>query len=106
MSGQELEGVPQCSFFVRTKVRSKPVGYTYEPISPTGRAQLSVELRVPPAVGDLIFIGGANHRVIDRAWTIPDYGSPSWPYTSAEPRPRLDIIVERGDGPFLDEVSP
>ena len=92
----------RCSFYVRTAVDG---GFTYERAQmgdPTGCLLID-----PPLVGDLVYLNGVGSCVVvARSWVYPSWGSAHWPYN--EPRstvpPTLDLIVERQDGPFVDEI--
>lgn len=80
-------------------------GYTYESVHfhPHGR----LETPHPPALGDLIHLPDqkTSHRVINRAWSYPQFGSAAWPYgPEATEGPLLDLIVEAAIGPFTDEA--
>lgn len=102
---------PRCQFYERVAVEG---GYHYDMISingPGGYGRLVTPH--PPAKGDLVSLWdafndrGGMFRVLERTWHHSGYGSTDWPYgepTSKE-GPMLDIIVERADGPFVDEVS-
>lgn len=94
---------------IRTPV---PGGYRYTPggISvPPGGEWLTDH---PPLVGDHLFVQDhstrewANCRVVERSWSLAQYGSSDW--RLGEPRPtepsRLTLIVEAADGPYRDEV--
>lgn len=95
----------RCSFYVRTAARG---GFTYEHVSldlPAGEVRLSLDH--PPAVGDLVDLPGGVYRVAERAWRYSQYGSGDWPRLErhAKVGPMLDLIVDRAEGPFRDEVE-
>lgn len=102
---------PRCNFYVRTPAPAG--GWRYEPFSIANPTGSSLPLTHPPAIGDLIWLwdsqkqAGGHHRVIDRAWNHPAWGSMDWPHGDAAPRqgPILDLIVEPAVGLFVDEVS-
>lgn len=102
---------PRCSFYERTPVEG---GYHYEKISLRNpRGDTYLETDHPPLVGDLIFLSDATsdrrgqYRVIERSWLHSSWGSTDWPYVESVSTtgPLLDIVVERAEGPFVNEVS-
>jgi hypothetical protein len=106
---------PQCQFYVRTPVTEEPPTYRYDAVYLRGGAHGrsgSLVTPHPPAVGDLIYLTDdtgphtAQHRVIERAWTHPQYGSAVWRHGTQWPKegPLLTIIVVPESGPFRDEA--
>ena len=105
--------VPRCIFHLRSEYDG---AYGYHEISlssPGG--YFGYPLAEPPAVGDLVWLHdrlakrARYFRVVDRSWTIVDYGSVEWPAGEDYPKvgPRIDIIVERViEGPFIDGPAP
>lgn len=101
---------PRCSFYIRTRVTDTPT-YTYHKVNQGGRNH-SLAVFTPPNIGDLVHLADGSTgysdtcRVVDRAWWYVEYGSTCWPYGQARPLegPRLDIIVEITEGPFLHEA--
>jgi hypothetical protein len=110
----------RCVFHLRWPARSTGHHYLNLDIdSPSGYGPLP--LSCPPAVGDLVNLNGRAYRtnsgepervhgtfrVVERAWSYPEYGSNSWP--RGEPRakvgPRLDVFVEHAEGAFADQVE-
>lgn len=98
----------RCVFRLRVKVTDAPT-YRYDYVdirSPTHTGEIS--LIHPPLIGDLILLPNAGMvRVVDRCWSHASYGSTYWPYTSphATVGPRLEVIVEQAEGPYLHEAE-
>lgn len=90
-----------CSFVVRTPADE---GHQYQRLTRT------VTTPAPPAVGDVVvldqladtLLGGAT-RVVARQWWYPPHMAPWLPATAAA---ALDVIVEVGPGPYMDDASP
>lgn len=61
----------------------------------------------PPQVGDLVHLD-EGYRVVGRSWMYSRRGSGNWPANEPMPvvGPTLALIVEREDGPFVDEAEP
>lgn len=102
-----------CHFYVREAVGDQ---WRYDRVlvaSPEGDSSLHTD--TPPVVGDLIVLSDQSRklegwpgqcRVIERAWMYSSWGSTNWPYGEAQSRvgPTLDLIVERAEGPFVNEA--
>ncbi|MFH8483167.1 hypothetical protein [Streptomyces sp. NPDC018055] len=116
MPDSPWKAAPRCTFYVRTSVTEDPPTYNYDQAYlPNGYAHLVY----PPAVGDLVYLRDTRdrkeadgpfhtgaHRVIERAWTHPAYGSADWPWGEPHPQvgPILDLIVVKDEGPFRNEA--
>lgn len=103
----------RCHFYLRERVKDGQFFYSSVLLQgPKGDGCLHTFH--PPAVGDLIYLwdklqkGPGSVRVLARSWLHASWGSTHWPHGAAFPTdvPLLDIIVEREDGPFVDEASP
>jgi hypothetical protein len=110
------QAAPQCSFYVRVPVTTDPATYRYNHVyvrgGPHGAGGILVTPH-PPAVGDIIWLHDESgdhtgcHRVIERCWQHPAYGSAHWPHQSRRTTvgPILTIIVSPAVGPFRDEAE-
>lgn len=98
----------RCVFRLRVKVTDAPT-YRYDYLDVKGPAWNGMlSLMHPPLIGDLILLPDAGTvRIIDRCWTHASYGSTNWPHISphAEVGPRLELIVEKAEGPYVHEAE-
>lgn len=109
------DAVPVCSFYVRTQVTTEPPTYKYDHVSirkaPNGAG--SLDLPIPPAVGDLVQLADefdrhtGTHRVVERSWSYSELGSTAWPWGDPYPKvgPLLTLIVVPDTGPFRNEAD-
>lgn len=101
----------RCIFAERTAVDG---GFRYDRISIANRdGDGYLRTPMPPVVGDLIHLRDISEDgprgmfvVVARQWSYSSWGSTDWPYGEAESKqgPMLDIIVERAEGVYQDEV--
>lgn len=110
MDTQLARGLVRCKFYERVPVGADDgqTRYRYNRVD-AGHyedALMNMWLAHPPEIGDLVHIDD-GYRVIDRSWTYSRRGSSNWP--AGEPMPitgqTVRLIVEREDGPFIDEAE-
>jgi hypothetical protein len=104
----------RCRFYVRTVLsEGPPPTARYDAINVRGwHDDGCVHTQHPPTVGDLVYLidditkTDGTYRVLERAWSHPNYGSAYWlPGTPTPKRgPSVDYIVERAEGLFRHEV--
>lgn len=106
-----------CNYYVRTPVTVggdpvlSPDGegtlYRYDFVDTSGfrDSLMGVWTLHPPQVGDLVHFG-EGYRVVERSWLFSRRGSGNWPAGEPMPivGPGLTLIVERHDGPFVNEL--
>lgn len=96
----------RCAFYIRSPA-SKPGKYQYLNVDIESWGGYGLPTPHPPAVGDLVNLNGKTFRVIERAWSHPQYGSADWPRGEPQARqgPQLDVVVEHAVGVFADDVE-
>jgi hypothetical protein len=105
-----------CKYYVRTPVTANgipvigPVGgqmYRYEFVDTSKFHNSSMDILTmhPPQVGDLVHFEN-GFKVVERSWEYSRRGSDNWPADERMPivGPHLTLIVERYDGPFVNEL--
>ncbi|MEV4749045.1 hypothetical protein AB0K21_21925 [Streptosporangium sp. NPDC049248] len=95
----------QCVFYLREPgVRG---GFRYTHLDQLVEPGDDLPTAMPPQIGDLVNLAGVGlFRVVDRQWSYPAYGSAYWPYgQDPKGRVRLDLMVERAKGMFVDEEA-
>ena len=98
-----------CTYYLRTPAAGHDgqTGYRYDFVDTSRFHNTLTQILTlhPPQVGDLIHFD-EGYRVVERSWSYSRYGSTNWP--GGEPMqtvgPDLTLIVERFDGPFVNEI--
>ncbi|MFI7467505.1 hypothetical protein [Nonomuraea sp. NPDC049646] len=90
-----------CRFYLR---QSASGGYTYTGLGDGLDGSGALPTTHPPAVGDLVALGGGVYRVVDRLWVYPVYGSQYWPAAGLVGPLGVTVLVEAADGLFVQEV--
>lgn len=99
-----------CTYYVRTAVvgAGGQSRYRYEFVDTSGFRDSAMYVLTlhPPQVGDLVHFD-EGYRVVERSWLFSRRGSGNWPAGEPMPvvGPGLTLIVERHDGPFVNEIT-